>query len=246
MPLRFSRMPVLLLFCAVLFWSAHNVVAKGLIVSVPPFSFTFVRWLVAALILLPFTWRHIRQDWPEVRRNWKRLLLIATLGICAFNTLLYVAVQTTTATNVGVISSIFPAMIALFSLLILKIRLSRVQVTGMFISFLGVILVILRGELATITGLVFVEGDLWMVLAIVFGAMYPVLLHNKPAIHPLSLLTVLIIFGALASLPLYLLDQIQGRFIIMNPDVISGLVFVSLFPSVLSYLFWNRGIELIG
>jgi len=239
-------MPVLLLFCAVLFWSAHNVVAKGLIDDVPPFTFTFIRWLLASLILLPFTWGHVKRDWPTVRETWQRLLYIAILGITAFNTLLYIAVQTTSATNVGVISSIFPMMIALFSLLILKIRLDRVQITGMLICFAGVIVVILRGEITAITGLGFVEGDLWMVLAIIFGALYPVLLHNKPDIHPLTLLTVLIVLGTVTSLPLFVIDLLQGDFIRLDVQVALGLLFVSLFPSVLSYLFWNRGIELIG
>jgi drug/metabolite transporter (DMT)-like permease len=246
MLLKIGRMPVVLLFCAVLFWSAHNVVAKALIENVPAYSFTFIRWLLASFMLLPFTWSYLRQDWAEIKRTWKRLLYIAALGITAFNTMLYIAVETTTATNVGVISSIFPGMIALFSWLILKVSLTRVQLIGMLISFLGVILVIIRGELATVATLVFVQGDLWMVLAIIFGALYPVLLHDKPAMHPLSLLTMLIILGTITSIPLFVLDLIQGHLVELNLSVGMGLLFISLFPSIVAYLFWNRGIELIG
>ena len=241
-------MPVLLLFCAVLFWSAHNVVAKSVIDYIPPFSFTFYRWLLAFLILAAFTWPQVRADWPEAKRRWGRLLLTAATGITAFNTLLYVAVQTTTAVNIGVISSIFPGMIALFSLLILGVALNRVQVAGMLISFLGVLLVILRGDYATVSELVFVEGDLWMLGGIVFGSLYPVLLHKQPQIqmHPLSLLTLLIGLGTVVALPLFLIDLAMGRYVAVNREAVAGLVFVSLFPSVLSYLFWNRGINLIG
>lgn len=239
-------MPVLLLFCAVLFWSGHNVVAKGIIPYVPPLTFTFVRWLLASIIILPFAWPYIRRDWHNALKSWKRLLLIATTGISAFNTFLYVAVQTTSAVNVGLISSIFPVTIALFSWLILRIRLNGLQVTGMLICFFGVIVVILRGDFSTVTNLVFVEGDLWMIAGVCCGALYPVLLHDRPDIHSFSLLSLLIILGAIVSFPLFLLDLAQGRTIETNNDVYLGLVYISVFPSILSYMCWNRGIELIG
>jgi drug/metabolite transporter (DMT)-like permease len=239
-------MPVLLLFCAVLFWSGHNVVAKGIIPYVPPFSFTFIRWLLASLILLPFSWSFICKDWRVVRTTWKRLLIIAATGICAFNTLLYIAVQTTSAVNVGLISSIFPVVIALLSFLILKIKLNKIQITGMVICFIGVIVVILRGDTAMITELVFVQGDLWMLAGVFCGSLYPVLLHKTPDIHPLSLLAILILFGTLVSLPLFLIDLLQGNSVQINRQVVLGLLYIAIFPSILSYMFWNRGIEIIG
>lgn len=244
--MRISRMPGVLLFFAVLFWSGHNVVAKAIIEAVPPFSFTFLRWLGASLILLPFAWPHMRRDWPVAKAAWKRLMLMAVLGITAFNSLLYIALQTTSAVNVGLISAAFPTTIALLSLLVLKITLNRIQLAGMALSFLGVLLVVLRGELAALGDLTFVEGDLWMLAGIVCGAMYPVLMHGRPEIHPLSLLTITIIMGALASVPFYMLDLAQGRFVQFDGETLAGLAFVGLFPSVASYLLWNRGIELIG
>jgi drug/metabolite transporter (DMT)-like permease len=237
---------VLLLLGAVLFWSGNNVVAKAIITDVPPYSFTFLRWLIASMIMLPFTWSYVRRDWRAARQAWVRLTLIAVLGIAAFNTLLYMAVQTTSAVNVGLISSFFPAAIAMFSWMLLKIRLDRIQITGMAISFLGILLVISRGHLSTLTGMVFVEGDLLMFLGVICGAIYPVLLHHKPAIHPLSLLTIIILLGMLVSLPLYIVDLLQGHYVNLNGGVVSGLLYIAVFPSVLAYMLWNRGIELVG
>jgi drug/metabolite transporter (DMT)-like permease len=239
-------MPVLLLFFAVLFWSGHNVVAKGIIEFVPPLSFTFARWFLASLIILPIAWPHLKSDWQKAIKWWPRLLLIAATGICAFNCLLYIALQTTSAVNVGLISSIFPVTIALFSHLILNVSLSRPQVIGMVICFMGVVVVIFRGDISSVTTLEFVVGDLWMLLGVFCGALYPVLLHKKPDIHPLSLLAVLIILGALTSLPLFLYEVVQGEYIQLNQQVITGLIVIAIFPSVLSYMCWNRGIELVG
>ena len=239
-------MPVLLLFCAVLFWSGHNVVAKSIIPFIPPFSFTFIRWLIAAIIILPFCWRYIRQDWRPALKAWKRLFIITATGICAFNTLMYVALQTTSAVNIGLISSIFPVTIALLSLIILKIKLNSIQMLGMAVCFTGVIIVILRGDVATMTDLVFVEGDLWMLGGVFCGALYPVLLHDKLEIHPFTLLSILIILGAILSFPLYLIDLAQGKYIQGSETVYLGLLYVGVFPSLLSYLCWNRGIEMVG
>ena len=239
-------MPVLLLFFAVLFWSGHNVVAKGIIPYVPPLSFTFVRWVLASLIILPIAWPYLKSDWRAALQWWKRLLFIAATGISAFNTLLYTALQTTSAVNVGLISSIFPVTIALFSHLILNVSLTRPQVIGMLICFIGVIVVIFRGDPASIVALEFVRGDVWMLLGVFCGALYPVLLHKKPDIHPLSLLSILIMMGAAVSFPLFLFEFAQGEFIQVNRQVISGLITIAIFPSVLAYLCWNRGIELVG
>ncbi|MGY8814208.1 MAG: DMT family transporter, partial [Gammaproteobacteria bacterium] len=239
-------MPVLLLFCAVLFWSGHNVVAKGMIPYVPPLSFTFVRWLLAFLILLPFSWSFIRKDWAVAKKSWKRLLLIAVTGISAFNTFLYIALQTTSAVNVGLISSIFPVTIALFSFLILKIKLNQLQLLAMVFCFIGVIVIIFKGDMSYLTNLVFVEGDLWMLAGVFCGALYPVLLHNKPDIHGFSLLVILILLGTLVSFPLFLIDIYTEHYIVINQQVIIGFLYISIFPSLLSYMFWNRGIEMVG
>lgn len=246
MPLSNRVKSVLLLSGAVLFWSGNNVVAKAIIGQIPPFSFTFLRWLIASLLLLPFTWTYVRRDWRKAARSWVRLLLIALLGICAFNTLLYMAVQTTSAVNVGLITSLFPVFIALFSWLILNIRVTPVQIVGMFISFTGIILVIVHGDLSTIATLEFVDGDLWMIMGILCGSIYPVLLHDKPDIHPLSLLMIIILLGMLVSLPLYLVDLLQGRYIHLDGNAVAGLLYIALFPSILAYMLWNRGIEMVG
>jgi drug/metabolite transporter (DMT)-like permease len=239
-------MPVLLLFCAVLFWSGHNVVAKGMIPYVPPLSFTFVRWLLALLIILPFSWSFIRNDWAIAKKYWKRLLLIAVTGISAFNTFLYIALQTTSAVNVGLISSILPVTIAFFSFLILNIKLKKHQFLAMVFCFIGVIVIIFRGDISFLTRLVFVEGDLWMLAAVFCGALYPVLLHEQPDIHGFSLLTILILLGMLVSFPLFLIDIYMGHYIQMNQQVIVGFLYISIFPSLLSYMCWNRGIEMVG
>ena len=78
------------------------------------------------------------------------------------------------------------------------------------------------------------------------GSLYPVLLHKTPEIHSVSLLAILILLGTLVSLPLFIVDLFQGRTIQYNQQVILGMLYISIFPSILSYMFWNKGIEMIG
>ncbi len=220
--------------------------AKAVIDSIPPFSLAFLRWILASVIILPFAWPYLKADWKPVRKSWARLLAMSVLGVSAFNTLLYIAVQTTSATNIGLISSIFPATIALLSYFVLRIGLARFQVLGMAISFFGVLVVIFRGEFTALATLTLVEGDLWMLACIVCGSVYSILIHNRPDIHPLSFLAVIILLGTLALLPFYLWDILQGRYVNMDVRVVMAILFMAIFPSILSFLFWNRGIELVG
>jgi len=230
----------------VLFWSCNNVLAKAVIDSIPPFSLAFLRWIAASVIILPLAWPYLKKDWKPARKSWGRLLVMSVLGVSAFNTLLYIAVQTTSATNIGLISSIFPASIALLSYIVLKVSIARFQLVGMTVSFLGVLLVILRGDLSVMTSLKFVEGDLWMIACIVCGSFYSILLHERPDMHPLSFLAAIILLGTIALLPFYLWDLLQGRYLSLSGQVVATILFMAVFPSILSFLFWNRGIELLG
>ena len=173
-------------------------------------------------------------------------MLISLAGISVFNTLLFIAVQTTTAINVGLIASIIPGVVILLSWIILKISLSWTQAVGLTISFIGAVLVIIQGNLQFLIDLDFVAGDLWMLAASLCGSFYPILLHNRLEIHPLSLLSIIIVFAAIILLPLFIWDLFQGRYMLFNIGTLSAVFYNAVFPSILAFLFWNRGIHLIG
>jgi drug/metabolite transporter (DMT)-like permease len=236
----------LFLVIAPLCWAANVVLARGLVHIIAPVSLAFWRWLIAFLILLPFTRTQIKQDWKTAIRHWKILIVLSILGITSFNTLLYTAVHTTTAINAALIQTAMPSMIILISRLFFSERIRRIQLIGVTACILGACLVVLRGSLHTFLELSFVKGDLLMITAVFLYALYSVLLRKRPRMHPMSFLTYTFGIGVLGLIPLYVRETAALGTFALTREAALGILFVAVFPSIVAYFCWNRGIEMIG
>lgn len=241
-----KRWAYLLLILPPLFWAGNTVLARGIVDLIPPVALSFWRWAVALTLLLPLTWRHVRNDWANICGSWKIILLISLLGISSFNTLLYTAAHTTTALNIALTQSVMPAVIVLLSFLLFRERVSRLQLLAVLLCILGAGFIVMRGDWQRLQQLSFVTGDLLMLLAICLYALYSVLLRKRPQIHPLSFLTAIFSVGVISLFPLYLWESTSTPALQLTRPVILSLLYVGLCPSILAYLCWNRGIELIG
>ncbi len=236
----------LLLMIAPLSWAGNIVLARAVVDIIPPVSFAFWRWTTAFMILLPFAWKHARCDWASIVRAWKIIVLLSLLGITCFNPLLYTAVQTTSSINAALIQTTMPALILLICLLLYREKIGALQLAGAALCMSGAGLVVLRGNLNTLFELSFAKGDVLMLLAVILYAFYSALLKQGPKIHPLSLLGCTFGLGALGLLPLYVLEIIfHGLFKPTFPAMLS-IFYVALFPSIVAYFCWNRGVALIG
>jgi drug/metabolite transporter (DMT)-like permease len=241
-----ASLPYVLLCVPPLCWGGNIVLGRGVTDIIPPVSLAFWRWIVALVILLPFTWKHARQDWSAAMRSWKILLLLSLFGISWFNAMLYAAVRTTTAMNGALIQTAMPAFILLITLLLYREMVSKIQLAGVALCIGGACFVVLRGDWRVILDLSFVEGDLIMIVAVVFYASYSALLPKRPEIHPLSFLTYSIAFGILGLLPVYLAELALTESFEISAAVVFSILFVAVFPSIVAYLCWNRGIDMIG
>ena len=239
-------LPYLLLPVAPLCWAGNIVLARGVYEIMPPVAFAFWRWAVAFLMLLPFAWRQTRRDWPAAVRHWKILCLLAFLGISCFNTLLYTAVHTTTAINGALIQTTMPAVIILITLIFFKERVTLLQVIGVVLCVAGAGVVVVRGQWNLLTHMSLVRGDILMSIAVVIYALYSALLRKRPAMHPVSFLVYTFGVCALGLLPLYLVEIGQGRTFTPGWETLASIIYVALFPSIVAYFCWNRGVELIG
>jgi len=238
--------PYLLTAVAPLCWGGNIVLARGVVDIIPPVGFAFWRWTIAFVILLPFAWRPARQDWPRVVKSWKIMSALSILGISFFNTMLYTAVHTTTAINGAMIQTTMPAVIILATLVMFKERVSGLQILGVAVCIFGALIVILRGRLDTLLGMSFATGDILMLGAVVLYALYSVLLRRKPAISPLSFLIYTFGLGILFLLPLYLWELAGGATMDLTLPVILSILYVAVFPSIVAYFCWNRGVEVLG
>ncbi len=239
-------LPYLILSVAPLCWAGNIVLARGVAELIPPVAFAFWRWTLAFALILPFTLRQLARDRREIGRRWKMMFLLSLLGISSFNTLLYTAVHTTTAINGALIQSIMPAVIVLLSLMLYREKIASRQLAGVVLCILGAALIVLRGDLKTLLAMSFVQGDLLMVIAVSVYGLYSVLLRRRPAIHPLSFLTATFALGAAGLFPAYLAElAVTGPFA-PGRDIVLSILYVAVFPSIVAYFCWNRGVELVG
>lgn len=240
-----SRAYLLLTFTA-LFWAGNSIVGRAARELVPPAALSFWRWTIALALLLPLAWPHLRRDWPALRARWPVVLALGALGIGSFNTLLYTGLQTTTALNSMLIQSAQPALILIVGALVMRDRTSPRQIAGVLVSLAGVLTIIGRGDPAVLFALRLNVGDAIIGAAVLLWALYSVLLRRRPEVHPLSFLAASILVGVAVIAPVYVLELWGGRRIVPAPESALAIAYVSIFPSFLAYLFFNRGVELIG
>lgn len=236
---------ILLCFTA-LFWAGNSIVGRAVRDLVPPISLAFWRWLLALMLLLPLAWPHLRRDWPVLKTNWRIMLLLGILGIGAFNTLLYTGLQTTTALNSLLLQAAQPALILIMGAVLMKDHVSARQLWGLIISLAGVLAIISQGNITAMLNLNLNKGDGIIAFAVLLWSVYAVLLRRRPNIHPLSFLAATLVIGVIFIAPLYAVEIASGRLIIPSTETYLAIGYVAIFPSFIAYLFFNRGVELIG
>ena len=239
--------PYLLLTLTPLFWACNLIVGRGLSVDVPPMAMTFFRWLAALLILGPFAWPHVRREWPVVRQHWKIMVFLGVIGVGTHNALAYSGLNYTTAINGLILNSFIPVMIITLSWVILRERLSPLQLAGVAVSLVGVLTILCRGHVEVLTSLKLNIGDLLLIMAMVMWSIYTISLRWRPAgLSMLTFLFVLMVIGDLAILPLFLAELAFGRHMVVTPGTVGAILTVALFSSVLAYIFWNQGVAQVG
>jgi drug/metabolite transporter (DMT)-like permease len=243
--------PYLLLVLTPLFWAGNAVAGKMAVGQVDPYTLIVMRWLLAFLIVLPFAVPHMRRDWPVIRRTWALLAFYGVLGYAVFNVMLYVAAYTTSAVNASIEQALIPVLVILGNFVVFRVRARALQLIGVVLTIIGVAYTAVHGDFGRLVGLAVNQGDLLMVLASLAYAIYSLSLKYRPAIHWLSFLVVTFAAALVAG---YVFQVLLGG----GPlAIVSGLAhttplgwgiifYVAFFPSVLSQLFYARGVELIG
>jgi drug/metabolite transporter (DMT)-like permease len=241
-----SDQPYLLLSLTSLFWAGNAIVGRNAAGHIPPVTLSFFRWGIAFLIVLPFAWRHLARDWPTLRRRLGVMIALSLCGIAAFNTLQYWGLEYTTALNVLLLQSSGPLFVAIWSLIIMGIRLTLAQAAGIVVSMVGVMVILLHGDLTALAGIQLNKGDIIFTTALSIFGLYSALSQKRPTIHSLSFLAFTFGCGALCLVPLFVWELVTRP--VMQPSAANllSLAYVAVFPSTLAYLCYNRGVQLIG
>lgn len=235
-----------LLTLTALFWAGNSVVGRAARDFVPPVALAFWRWVVAFLLIMPIALPHLRRDAAVLRARWPTVLVLGILSVGAFNMLLYSGLQFTTALNGLLIQSAQPPLILLAAFLLFRDRAGPAQIVGVLLSLVGVLAIVSGGDPDVLIHLRLNPGDALILVAALLWVLYSVLLRFRPDVHPISFLAVTFAIGWLFILPFYVAELASGRRIVAAPESFGALFYVAIFPSLLAYAFFNRGVELIG
>jgi drug/metabolite transporter (DMT)-like permease len=239
--------PRLLLSLTSLIWAGNFIVGRALRSDISAIELNLWRWLLALVILLPLGYRQLLQHRLLMFRHWRLLFLLGFTGIAAFHTSVYTALKTTTAVNAVLFLSLSPILIVIGSAISRKDSISGIQLLGILVSLSGAVVLVAHGELDTLSRLQFFPGDLWMLFAVTMWSVYSILLKSKPKELPqLSLLIGSIVCALVMLGAMFLFLQQGNTPVNWSLRVFSGLLYVSIFASIVAFLFWNRGVAEIG
>ena len=236
------------LILATLFWSGNFIVGKAAsFFEIPPFTLNFYRWTFAWLILAPFTLKEIISKKKYILENIKLIIILGITSITIFNSIVYYSLNFTQVISGVLMISTIPVMIITFCWL-LKIEKTNIyQILGVIFSLLGVLVIITKADIEILLDLNFNKGDLWIVVAMFSWALYSALLKRKKIeLSQLTLLQTIITAGLIFLLPAYLIELSLGYKAIIGMPFILTLTYVVLFPGLASFIFWIKGISIIG
>lgn len=240
-------LPYVLLALANLFWAGNWVIGRGLRDSFDPVRLNFLRWLVAALVLAPFAAAALRGKGELVRRHLWLLLTLALTGGVLFPALVYLGLESTTAVNAVLLNCSAPLFMLLFSWMIERETASVKQIVGMLISWVGIFIILGRGEINTLLRLEFHAGDGWILLAMPNMGLYSVLLKRLPSeLHGVAFICLLAGMSVSMLLPAMVADLLLMPSTMPTTASFVGILYLGIFASVAAYMCWNRAVAQVG
>jgi len=241
----------LLLTVPPLLWAGNAIVGRVVRDAVPPMTLNLLRWSIALLVLLPLG-RAVFAPGSGVLANWKRYSMLGLLGIGLYNSLQYLALQTSTPINVTLVASSMPVSMLLVGKLFFGVPVRRRQVGGALLSIGGVLVVLCRGDLDQLAALRLVAGDLYMILATVAWSFYSWMLmqqRDAPALRAdwAAFLLAQVGYGVLWSAALSGAEMaVKGVAIAWSWPLVAALLYVAIGPAILAMRCWGAGLQRAG
>jgi drug/metabolite transporter (DMT)-like permease len=243
---RLYQWPSVLLTLTAIFWAGNAVASRLAVGQIQPMQLVCLRWVMVLAVMWPLYGGQVRAHWGEVRPQLVRLVVVAFLGLTAFNALFYVAAHTTTAVNMGILQGSVPVIVLAGAFLAYGTRATPVQIAGVLITALGVVVVATQGQPLAILGLDLNRGDLLMLTACALYAIYTVALRDRPKMPGAAFFTLLALISAVTSVPLAVAEAAVSGWTFPTWQGWVVTCWVAIFPSTLAQLFFVRAVDLIG
>ena len=239
--------PYFLLFLQPVFMASNLIVARGGTEFVPPISLAFWRWTTTFLILIPFFYKPIIKNFKKIKPEFYKLFFLGLTGCGICGAFPFIAGQTTTLTNMGIIYTSSPVFIILLSSFILKEVINSKQILGLIICIIGVFIIICKGDYLKLVNTQFTIGDIWMLGAALGWALYSIYLLNwKFKFNFFIRFTLISFFGSLSLLPFYLLEEVFMRQTHFDSNFLFWIIFAAILPGVISFSLYARVQKYLG
>lgn len=236
----------LLLLTTMVLWGGNVVAGRAAIGRISPMALVCLRWVIACSVLTLLSRRQIAAEWPLLKPRLPLILVLGTIGFTVFNAMFYVASHLTSGVNLAIIQGATPVMVIIGNFLAFGVRVSRAQLAGLIMTLVGIAVVATHGSLSALFALQFRSGDLLMLMADVLYAAYTLGLRWRPPGSSMAFFTLMAYTACATSVPLLGWEIAAGMVLWPTLEGWVVLLYVALFPSVVSQLLYMRGVQLIG
>jgi len=243
-----KNLAYVLLILAVLFWAGNFIVGKfATLFEIPPLTLNAFRWISVWLILMPFTYKEIYNNFTYIKKNWVVISFMGVITISTFNSVVYYALNYTQVINAVLVLAAIPAATIVLSSLMNIEKTNIFQISGLFLSIIGIGSIISYGDIQKIVSLSFNKGDLLMLVCVITWALYSTLLKkNKFKFSQFSLIQLMVSAGLLFLIPQFFYEKSIGLEVNYNKAFFIILSYVVIFPAIAAYYCWQKGVEIIG
>tara|TARA_Y100000591_G_scaffold321566_1_gene336738 strand:- start:151 stop:1044 length:894 start_codon:yes stop_codon:yes gene_type:complete len=235
-----------LLLIQPIFMASNLIIARGGVEFAPPISLAFWRWLTVFLILLVFNYKILKKK-NLIIKEYKKLFFLGFTGCGICGAFPFIAGQTTTVINMGIIYTSSPIFIILLSYFLFKENMNFFKMLGLTSCLIGVLIIIVKGDHLALIKLNFTKGDLWMLGASIGWALYSIFLFNwKTSFNVFERFTLISFFGALSLFPFYLIEEVYIRNTEFNLIFLLWVLFAALSPGIIAFSLYTYTQKYLG
>lgn len=224
-----------------LFWAGNYVIGKNLVGSMDPIWITFLRWFFASIILLIISKKIENPSFESIKKNFVKLTMMGILGIMGYNITLYTALNYTSSLNASLINSLNPVVLLILSFLFLREKMSMKKWIGIFISLIGVLIILTKSDIAILKTLSFNFGDVLMIIAILSWSAYTIVIKKLVDIKSFTATAYSGLISVVLMTPFIIINGNPPTD--LSTSAIISMVYIVIFPSVFSFLFWNMALK---
>ena len=236
-----------LLFIQPLFMASNLIVARGGVEFVPPISLAFWRWTFVFLFLLPFTYVSLKKNYKVIIIEYKKLFFLGAMGCGVCGAFPFLAGETTTITNMGIIYTSSPIFIIMISVFFFNEKINFIKIIGLISCLIGVSAIIIKGDINLLLSLNFTIGDLWMLAAAIGWALYSIyLFYWKSQLPIFQRFTLVAFFGAMSLLPFYIIEEVVFQRTVFSSQFFSWVLFAAISPGIIAFTLYTKAQKSLG